>query len=101
MPDRFQNELSLLGYSMTIHRIMPDDFEKHKLPLSFRMENTAAILCAEVFDVSYCRMLCSLGLPVLLVDAPADIHAAPLPAGLYDRSANSGIILLIPGDVPG
>ena len=52
MMDKFQYELSLLGYNMTIHRIMQDDFEQLKLPLSFHKKSTAAIICVEVFNHS-------------------------------------------------
>ena len=95
MLDKFQYELSLLGYSMTIHRIMQEDFEQLKLPLSFHDENTAAIICVEVFNYSYCQMLCNLELPVLLVDAPVDTYASPLPADLLLMENASGIYRII------
>ena len=82
MLDKFQYEISQLGYSMTMHRIMPQNFEELTLPLSFHMENTAAIICVEVFYYPYCQLLCSLGLPVLLVDAPVSTYSAPLPADI-------------------
>ena len=95
MLDKFQYELSLLGYSLTMHRIMPDNFEQLTLPLSFQKENTAAIVCIEVFHFPYCKMLCSLGLPVLLVDAPVSTYASPLPVDLLLMENASGIYQII------
>jgi len=95
MLDKFQYELSLLRYSVTMHRIMPDDFEQHRLPLSFHPEDTAAIICVEVFDYGYCQMLCSLGLPVLLIDAPVSTYASPLPADVLLMENASGIFRIV------
>ena len=95
MLDKFQYEISLLGYSLTIHRIMPEDFEQLKLPLSFNIEHTAAILCVEVFNHPYCSMLCDLGLPLLLVDAPFSTYISPLPADLLLMENTSGISRII------
>ncbi len=95
MLDKFQYELSLLGYSMTIHRIMEEHFEQLKLPITFHKENTAAIICVEIFQYPYCKMICDLGLPVLLVDAPVSTFASPLPADLLIMENASGIYQVI------
>ena len=95
MLDKFQYELSLLRYSLTMHRIMPDDFAMQKLPLSFHQEDTAAIICVEVFDYAYCQMLCNLGLPVLLIDAPVSTYASPLPADVLLMENASGIFRIV------
>ena len=95
MLDKFQYELSLLRYSMTMHRIMPDDFEQQKLPLSFHLEDTAAIICIEVFNYAYCQMLCGLGLPILLIDAPVSTYASPLPADVLLMENASGIFRIV------
>lgn len=95
MLDKFQYELSLLGYSMTMHRIIPENFDALSLPLSFHKETTAAILCVEVFHHPYCQMLCSLGLPVLLVDAPVSSYASPLPADILLMENASGTFQIV------
>ncbi len=95
MLDKFQYELSLLGYSMSMHRIMPENFDQLTLPLSFHKENTAAIVCIEVFHYPYCQMVCDLGLPVLFVDAPVSTYASPLPADLLLMENSSGIYRII------
>lgn len=71
MLDKFQQELSLLGYSLTIHRILGDDVKALRLPGSFVQKRTAGIACIEMFDPGYSSMLCRLGLPALFIDSPA------------------------------
>lgn len=70
MLDKFQRELSQLGYSLTMHRVLPDEIDSLTLPISFSKERTAGIVCIELFDYKYSQMVCSLGLPVLFVDSP-------------------------------
>lgn len=95
MLDKLQNELSYLGYSMTIHRVMPEHFDALTLPLSFHQESTAAIICVEIFHHPYCQMLSTLGLPLLLVDAPVSTYAAPLPADILLMENTSGIYQIV------
>ena len=57
MLDKFQYEISLLGYSLTMHRVDHQNIESRTLPLSYRPDNTKAIVCIEMFDHSYCEML--------------------------------------------
>ena len=95
MLDKFQYELTLLGYSLTIHRVLDENMEKLTLPLSFRQESTAAIICVEIFHHDYCKMLCDLNLPLLLVDAPVQTYISPLPADLLLMENTSAIHQII------
>jgi len=95
MLDKLQSELSLFGYTLTIHPIMQEDFALCRLPLSFDEQNTAAIICVEVFDYAYCQMLCSQGLPLLLVDAPVDTCTSPLTADILLMENASGIYQIV------
>jgi LacI family transcriptional regulator len=90
MLDKFQHELSLLGYSMTIHRVTDNNFEEKSLPKSYISDHTKGIMCIEMFDYDYCEMICNLGLPVLMVDGPVDTYSKPLNADmlLMNNSAN-------------
>ncbi|MDO5338459.1 MAG: LacI family DNA-binding transcriptional regulator [Eubacteriales bacterium] len=78
--DNFQKELSQLGYSITIHRILDEDIAALRLPASFHSEKTAGIMCVEMFDHSYSYMLCELGIPILFVDSPVCALEKPLRA---------------------
>lgn len=82
MLDKFQHELSLLGYSLTMHRVDTGNIEDLSLPLSFRKDNTRAIVCIEMFNHPYCEMLCSLSIPVLMIDAPVASYWKPLNADI-------------------
>ena len=70
MLDKFQRELSMLGYSFTIHRLQEHEIEQLLLPASYMEDRTAGIICIEMFNRNYCSMLCSLDTPVLFVDSP-------------------------------
>ena len=82
MLDKFQHEVSLLGYSLTMHRVDANNIEDLSLPISFRKDNTKAIACIEMFNHPYCEMLCSLGIPILMIDAPVASYWKPLDADI-------------------
>ncbi len=71
MLDKIHQELSTMGYTLTFHRIRRSAFQTGELPSTFFLERVKAIVCVEVFDASYCDMLCDLGLPILFIDGPA------------------------------
>lgn len=80
MLDKFQRELSVMGYSFTMHRLQEHEIEQQQLPASYIEERTAGIICIEMFNRNYCSMLCSLGTPVLFVDSPVYSMTEPLKA---------------------
>lgn len=80
MLDKFQKELSSLGYSFTMHRLQKHDIKNLSLPSSYIEERTAGIICIEMFDRDYCSMLCDLNTPVLFVDSPVINYNNPLRA---------------------
>ena len=91
MLDKFQSEISMLGYSLSMHRILPDALEELRLPVSFVKERTAGIICFEVFDRDYCKMLCDLGIPVLFVDTPVTAFDLSLNADRLYMDNTSGV----------
>lgn len=70
MLDKFQREITQLGYSFTMHRILGDEVQNLQLPISFNRERTAGIICFEMFNPEYSQLICSLNLPTLFVDSP-------------------------------
>ncbi len=80
MLDRFQSEIHHLHYCMTIYRISPEELKERRLPASFDPERIAGIICFEVFDYEYARMLCGQGIPLLFVDSPVTEMRPPLSA---------------------
>lgn len=95
MLDKFQKEIASLGYSMTIHRITDENKTKLSLPITFHKENTKGILCIELFDYNYCKMLTNLDIPLLLVDGPVLSFAKPLSADILLMNNHTGIYELI------
>ena len=90
MVDRLLRELDQLGYTLKTYLVRPGDVEARALPAAFRRENTAALICFEMFDYAYDEMLCSLGLPVLFVDGPSKQNGVSLPADqLYMENTNA------------
>lgn len=80
MLDKFQRELAQLGYSLTMYRVIAEEIEGLQLPDAFDPDKTAGIACIEIFDHAYCQMLCSLNIPLLLIDSPANGYDRPLEA---------------------
>jgi LacI family transcriptional regulator len=98
MLDKFQHEITGLGYSMTIHRVTKDHFEALSFPASFNKERTVGIICVEMFDLSYCEMLGELNLPLLFVDGPVESFSHQL-AGDILLMDNSAAIFQIISDM--
>ncbi len=80
MLDKFQKELSQLGYCLTMYRLLPHEQENLILPRSLDPARVAGIVCIEMFNYDYCKMLCDLELPTLLIDAPSLQNKPPLKA---------------------
>lgn len=80
MLDRFQREISQLGYTMNTHRVTEVNLTEKTLPLSFSAERVSAVICIEMFNRAYDEMLCELGVPILFVDGPSKRDGCSLPA---------------------
>ena len=78
--DKFQREISQMGYTMNTHRVTERNMREKSLPLTFQRERVKAILCIEMFDYDYDEMVCELGIPTLFVDGPAKLQGRSLPA---------------------
>lgn len=78
--DKFQSGIRKAGYSASLMLVSENDIKNRKLPLQFDPEQTAGIICFEVFDPEYAHMVCSQDLPVLFVDAPVCLPNNLLPA---------------------
>ena len=80
MLDKFQREISQLGYTMNTHRVTEENLREGTLPITFRPEQVKAIICIEMFDRRYDEMVCEMGIPVLFVDGPVKQDGLSLPA---------------------
>ncbi len=95
MLDKFQREISQLGYTLNTHRVTPEEMASKQLPITFVPERTSAILCIEMFDYAYDEMLCSLGLPLLFVDGPIKRFGRKLSADQLYMDNTSEVVLFV------
>ncbi len=94
MLDRFQQELSALGYTLNTHRVSPENIKNRTLPITFSPERTTGIICFEMFNWDYDLMICGLDIPVLFVDGPAKLDGRTLPADQLYMENTTGIFQL-------
>ena len=80
MLDKFQREISQAGYTMNTHRVTKENIRTMSFPYTFRKELVKAVICIEMFDYDYGRMICELDVPVLFVDGPVKRDGSYLPA---------------------
>ena len=80
MLDKFHREISQLHYSLSMHRISADELKQKKLPITLDLSRISGIICYEVFDHEYSKMLCDLDIPLLFVDTPVIGLSEPLKA---------------------
>ncbi len=70
MLDKIVHEFALLHYTVTLHRVLPTDLEMLRLPQSVDLNKVKGIICVEMLNEDYCRMLAASGIPLLFVDEP-------------------------------
>ncbi len=75
---QLEQEIRSEGYSLTLHSITEEDIDSLTLPPNLNQNQTAAIVCLEIFHPEYSRLICSLGIPVLFIDAYAGFHSLHL-----------------------
>lgn len=95
MLDKFQAELALVGYSLSIHNVTSADLKSLKLPASLNKKNIVGIVCIELFDEAYCRMLTEQDIPTLMIDAPAQNYGQSLNSDILLMENYSGILSFI------
>lgn len=90
MLDNIHQELSQLGYTLSMHIIRKDEVDALIPPASFNADRTDGILCLETFQADYSHMLCNLGIPILFIDTAANVSELDLHADkLYmDNTTN-------------
>ncbi|MBR3359112.1 MAG: LacI family DNA-binding transcriptional regulator [Solobacterium sp.] len=82
MMDKFHQEISQMGYTLTIHRVTDENVRSLTFPKTFNPERVSGVLCMEVFDYEYSKMICECGIPLLFVDGPAKAGGRILPCDM-------------------
>ena len=65
----FEQEIRTAGYTLSLYSISQEDIDKKVFPSTFLLQQTSAIMCMELFDRNYCKMLSRLNIPVLFIDS--------------------------------
>lgn len=67
----FTDQICRAGYTLKMFEISAEELQARRLPPHFIQEQTAGIVAIELFDSDYLDMICSLGLPAVVIDSPA------------------------------
>lgn len=71
----FERIISDKGYNLEFYIIKKQTIVDLALPSNFDISRTDAIVCIELFDLEYSRMLCELNIPKLFIDAPVGLSS--------------------------
>ena len=69
----FTDQICRAGYTLKMFEISASELQQKHLPPHFIPEQMAGIVAIELFDADYLNMICSLGLPTVVIDSP--VHA--------------------------
>lgn len=64
----FQEKISQNNYRLIMFPVRDEEIATLQLPLGFDKEKTAGIICIELFQPEYIKMLNTLGIPLLFID---------------------------------
>ena len=95
MLDKFQREMAQLGYTLNTHRVTKEDLKNGQLPITLFPSRCSGMICFEIFDKAYAEMLCSLDIPILFVDSPAETGGYSLPADKLYMDNTTGIMQFV------
>lgn len=76
----FQEKISQNNYRLTMFPVREEEVTTLQLPLGFDKTKVAGIVCMEMFDPDYTKMLSSLHLPLLFIDTSYDMDFTQIDA---------------------
>ena len=88
----FTDAICRLGYTMKMYEVSPDELREKRLPPHLKLEETAAVLCIELFDSKYLEMVSSLGLPCVFVDGNANASKDPMRCDVISMENYAAVI---------
>lgn len=74
----FQEQISALGYRLSMYTIRDDFMFQCELPANFNYEFTKGIIVIEMFNEKYTEFLCNLDIPTLFIDTFANTNGQKL-----------------------
>lgn len=79
------------GITLITCTVSDEDYEAMQLPPILSHSQTKAILCLELFNPEYSKLICSLGKPAVFIDACRDFHKLGLNADLLLMENRSSV----------
>lgn len=76
----FEEKISNLGYRLSMYMIRDNEINSSSLPFNFNPELIDGIICIEMFDNNYSKIICDLGIPTLFIDSSTNPENTPLNA---------------------
>ncbi|MET3847611.1 LacI family DNA-binding transcriptional regulator [Paenibacillus sp. OAE614] len=77
-----EKRISGEGYNLSIHIVRDIERSSLQLPNNFEASKVDGIICIELFDMEYSKLITSLGLPTIFIDCAADMSYPDLEADL-------------------
>ncbi|MBD7967381.1 LacI family DNA-binding transcriptional regulator [Paenibacillus gallinarum] len=68
-----EKRISAEGYNLSIHIVRDIDQESLSLPNNFDVSNVDGIICIELFNLEYSKLITSLDIPTIFIDCSAHI----------------------------
>ena len=90
----FTDQVSRSGYTLKMFEISAEERRQRILPPHFNPEQTAGIVGIELFDPDYLKMICSLGLPTVIIDNPPLAGRELMPCDFVTMENVAGLRLL-------
>ena len=91
----FSDQISRSGYSLKIYEISHEELKEKKLPPHFNQEQIAGIVGVELFSRDYLHMICSLGIPTVMTDSPAEAISSLMECDFVTMENTAGILVLM------
>lgn len=91
----FTDQICRAGYTLKMFEISAEELRQKRLPPHFIPEQTAGIVAIELFDADYLNMICSLGLPVIVIDSPAHARESLMPCDFVSMENTASIVSVV------
>ncbi|CAM4385413.1 LacI family DNA-binding transcriptional regulator [Paenibacillus alkaliterrae] len=75
-----EEKISAEGYNLSIHIVREADLDTLSLPNNFESKKVDGIICIEMFNNNYSRLISNLGIPTIYIDSTADLFFSELNA---------------------
>lgn len=68
----FEEKISNQGYRLSMYMIRDNELNSSNFPFNFNPELIDGIICIEMFDNHYSKVICDLGIPTLFIDSSSN-----------------------------